>query len=106
MVPAKVGELLERFGVDAEEVVADELAHNRWLSPEVWRVRTRGGQQAVLKYTRSDRSHGSTPWDAHWTARDHDPRRWTYWCREALAYQHDLPVHTGGAASARRTAWE
>jgi hypothetical protein len=30
------------------------------------------------------------PGDAHWTARDHDARRWTYWCREPLAYQHDL----------------
>jgi hypothetical protein len=85
-----VGELLERVGVDARGVVAEELPHNRWLSPGVWRVRTRGGREGVLKYTRSDRSHGRTPSDAHWTAGDHDPRRWTYWCREPLAYQHDL----------------
>jgi len=90
-VLATLGELLERVGTDAAEVTADELPHNRWLSPEVWRVRTRAGQLAVLKYTCSDRSHGSTPWDAHWTVGDHDPRRWTYWCREPLAYQHDLP---------------
>jgi hypothetical protein len=89
-MPPTVGELLERIGVDATEVVAEELPHNRWLSPGVWRVRTRAGQLAVLKYTRSDRSHGRTPWEAHWTAGDHDPRRWTYWCREPLAYQHDL----------------
>lgn len=89
-VPATVGELLGRVGVDAAGVVADELPHNRWLSPGVWRLRTRGRRLAVLKYTSSDRSRGGTPWDAHWTARDHDPRRWTYWCREPLAYQHDL----------------
>jgi hypothetical protein len=89
-VPATVGELLERVGVDATKVVAEELPHNRWLSPGVWRVRSRAGQMAVLKYTRSDRSHGGTPWEAHWTARDGDTRRWTYWCREPLAYQHDL----------------
>ena len=89
-MPGTVGELLKRVGVDAEEVVADDLPHNRWLSPGVWRVRTSTGQLAVLKYTRSDRSHGNTPWDAHWTARDQDPRRWTYWCREPLAYQNDL----------------
>ena len=71
-------------------VVAEELPHNRWLSPGVWRVRTGAGRLAVLKYTRSDRSPGATPMEAHWTARDHDPRRWTYWCREPLAYQHDL----------------
>jgi hypothetical protein len=28
--------------------------------------------------------------DAHWSTRDHEQRRWTYWCREPLAYQHDL----------------
>jgi len=85
-----VGELLARVGVDANEVVAEELPHNCWLSPGVWRIRTGGARERVLKYTRSDRSRGETPWDAHWTARDDEPRRWTYWCRESLAYQHDL----------------
>jgi hypothetical protein len=84
-VSATVGELLERVGVDAKDVVAEELPHNRWLSPGVWRVRTGAGEPAVLKYTRSDRDHGRTPWDAHFTAGDDDPRRWTYWCREPLA---------------------
>ena len=87
---ATVEEMLERVGVDANGVVAEELPHNRWLSPGVWRVRTGAGRLAVLKYTRSDRSPGVTPMEAHWTARDHAPRRWTYWCREPLAYQHDL----------------
>ena len=89
-MPATVGELLERVGVDPGEVIAEELVHNRWLSPGVWRIRTRSGQRGVLKYTTSDRSRGGTPWEAHWTARDDDPHRWTYWCREPLAYQHDL----------------
>ena len=89
-MPETVGELLARVGVDADEVVAEELPHNRWLSPGVWRIRIGGARERVLKYTRSDRSRGETPWDAHWTARDDDPRRWTYWCRESLAYQYDL----------------
>jgi hypothetical protein len=89
-VLATVGELLERVGVRADGVVAQELPHNRWLSPGVWQIRTSAGELAVLKYTTSERSRGDTPMEAHWTARDHDPRRWTYWCREALAYQHDL----------------
>jgi hypothetical protein len=89
-VPQTVGELLQRVGVVADEVVAEELPHNRWLSPGVWRVRTRGGREGVLKHARSDRSGGETPSDAHWTARDDDPQRWTYWCREPLAYQNDL----------------
>jgi hypothetical protein len=89
-MPTTVSELLQRAGVDSAGVVAEELPHNRWLSPGVWLIRTRGTPSAVLKYTRSDRSRGETPSDAHWTARDDDPRRWTYWRREALAYQHDL----------------
>jgi hypothetical protein len=92
-----VAELLERVGVDATDAVAEELPHNRWLSPGVWRIRTREGQLAVLKYTTSDRSPGGTPMDAHWTACDQDPRRWTYWCRESLAYQHDLAGQYGGS---------
>jgi hypothetical protein len=96
-MPETVGELAGRLGVDADEVAGEELAHNPWLSPGVWRVRTREGRQGVLKYTSSDRSRGDTPWEAHWTARDHDPRRWTYWCRESLAYQHDLAVAYAGS---------
>ncbi len=56
----------------------------------MWRVRSTKGRLAVLKYMRSDRSAGETPWDAHWTAQDQDPRRWNYWAREPLAYQHHL----------------
>jgi hypothetical protein len=92
-----IGELLARVGVDATDVAAEELPHNRWLSPGVWQIRTRKGEPAVLKYARSDRSAGATPMDAHWTAHDQDPRRWTYWCRESLAYQHDLAgAYDGG----------
>lgn len=83
-------ELLERLGVDPGGVAVDELPHNRWLSSGVWRVRTGAGHLAVLKYTRSDRSRGEAPWEAHWTAGDHDSSRWTYWSREALAYQSHL----------------
>ena len=74
-----VGELLERAGVAPGGFAAEELPHNRWLSPAVWRVRSSAGQLWVLKYTRSERSRGATPMEAHWTARDRDLRRWTYW---------------------------
>jgi Phosphotransferase enzyme family len=96
-MPGTVGELLARVGVDADDVVAEELPRNRWLSSGVWRVRIRGARDGVLKYTRSDRSRGDTPSDAHWTAREHGPRRWTYWCRESLAYQHDLAAAYAGS---------
>jgi hypothetical protein len=33
-------ELLRRIGVDPAGAVAEELPHNRWLSPGVWRIRT------------------------------------------------------------------
>ena len=85
-----VEELLGRLGVAAGRGGIEELPHNRWLSPGVWRVRTKDGDLAVLKFLRSDRSRGETPWDTHWTTQDHDPQRWNYWAREPLAYQHHL----------------
>jgi hypothetical protein len=96
MIPTP-GELLQRLGVDPAGATAAELPHNRWLSPGVWRIRTGSGQPAVLKYTQSARSHGETPWDAHWTAGDLDPQRWTYWSREPLAYQSGLPRAYAGS---------
>lgn len=92
-----VEELLKRLGVDPVGTEAEEPEHNPWLSPGVWRIRTSDGQRAVLKYARADRPRGETAWDAHWTARDLDPHRWTYWCREPLAYQSDLPGAYAGS---------
>jgi hypothetical protein len=96
---ATVEELLKRLGVDPAGADADgeELQHNRWLSPGVWRIRTGNGQRAVLKYAQVGRPRGETAWDAHWTANDLDPHRWTYWCREPLAYQSDLPAAYAGS---------
>ncbi|HEX9065536.1 MAG TPA: hypothetical protein VF843_10535 [Streptosporangiaceae bacterium] len=99
-MPAPVGELLERVGVAGEAAAGPGLPHNRWLSPGVWPVRTRAGQRAVLKYFSAERSRGESAWDAHWTAGDSDPRRWTYWCREPLAYRHDLPAAYAGSGVA------
>src|ERR1700722_7012752 len=96
MIPTPA-ELLRRLGVDPAGATAAELPHNRWLSPGVWRIRTGSGQLAVLKYTQSARSRGETPWDAHWTAGDLDPHRWTYWSREPLAYQSGLPGAYAGS---------
>src|ERR1700689_1014086 len=81
-----VAEMLGRFGVGAGRDEPEELPHNRWLSPGVWRVPTSAGRPAVLKYLRADRNPGETPWDGHWTAQDQDPHRWNYWAREPLAY--------------------
>jgi hypothetical protein len=96
MIPTP-GELLRRLGVDPAGASAEELPHNRWLSPGVWQIRTGSGQRAVLKYAQSGRSRGETPWDAHWTAGDLDPHRWTYWPREPLAYQSWLPGAYAGS---------
>jgi Phosphotransferase enzyme family len=85
-----VEEMLARLGIDAGRGEPEELPHNRRLTPGVWSVRTGDDQPAVLKYLRADREPGETHWDAHWTARDQDPRRWNYWAREPLAYQHHL----------------
>jgi hypothetical protein len=90
VVNATVEELLKRVGVGWDGVTAQELPHNRWLSAGVWRVRTSSGRLAVLKRTTAERPGDATPVQAHWSAGNEDPRRWTYWCREPLAYQHDL----------------
>lgn len=89
--------LLAQVGAGAGSVITGTLLHNRWLSPGVWQVRTGSGQRAVLKYSRSDRERGQTPWDAHWTAGDRDPHRWTYWRREPLGYQARLPDAYAGS---------
>ncbi len=85
-----IDQLLRRVGVAAAAGVPGELPHNRRLTPGVWRVRLDDGRSAVLKYLRADRDRGETDWDAHWTVDDQDPRRWNYWAREPLAYQHHL----------------
>lgn len=90
-------ELLERVGVEPDGYDAKELTHNRWLSPGVWQVRASTGELAVLKYTTSERSRGGSPMDAHWTARDLEPGRWTYWCREPLAYLNELSAAYDGS---------
>jgi hypothetical protein len=106
-VQTTVGELLRRAGVDAAGtsqpgarqpgVTAEELPHNRWLSAGVWRVRLGTGQLAVLKHASSERPRDATPAEAHWSAGNEDPRRWTYWCREPLAYEHDLASAYAGS---------
>jgi hypothetical protein len=85
-----VQELLARLGLRADDGEHRELPHNRRLTPGVWRVRLDDGRSAVLKYLPADRDPGATPWDAHWTANDHDPRRWNYWAREPLAYREGV----------------
>ena len=85
-----IEELLDRLGVAAGGVLAEELPHNRRLTPGVWRVGLDNGRSAVLKYLPADRDPGVSVWDAHWTASDQDPRRWNYWAREPLAYEHQL----------------
>lgn len=83
-------ELLTRLDIDPDGVEAEELPHNRWLTPGVWRIRDGHGLDAVLKHVTADRDRGQTAWDGHWTAGDHHERRWTYWKREALAYSEGL----------------
>ncbi len=75
--PTSPEELLARLGVDAAGAEFTELAHNRWLTPGVWRVRNDAGLDAVLKYNTAGRNRGKTSWDSHWTGGDQTPPRWT-----------------------------
>jgi hypothetical protein len=79
-------ELIRRVGVDPSGWRIEDLAHNRWLTPGIWRLE-RGHERAVVKWLSADRASGSTPYEQHWTARSHEPTRWNYWAREALVFQ-------------------
>ena len=81
--------LLRRLGIDPPALAIDDVAHNRWLTPGIWRIAI-GEQRMVLKCLAADRDRGQTPVEAHWTAGADDERRWTYWGREGLAYRHRL----------------
>jgi hypothetical protein len=82
--------LLARLDIDPDGVDVEELPHNRWLTPGVWRIRDAHGLDAVLKLATSQRPRGETPWDSHWTAGDLRESSWTYWKREALAYSEGV----------------
>jgi hypothetical protein len=117
-MPPDPARLLARLGIDDRGLRVEELPHNRWLTPGVWRVGNGNGLDAVLKYMTADRHRGQTEWDAHWTAEDGRPSRWTYWAREVRAYREGLiasyqgisaPEHLGSHLDEREalllTAW-
>ncbi len=81
--------LLRRVGLSNAGWVIREPAHNRWLSPGIWELE-RDGERVVVKWLSAHRDGGSTPYESHWTAGSHEPTRWNYWLREALAYRHDV----------------
>jgi len=68
---------------------AEDLTHNRGLTPGIWAVASRG-RRTVLKMLAADREAPSSAWDAHWTKGADGRRRWNYWAREGLAYRHRL----------------
>ena len=80
---------LSRLGLIPAEVTVEDLVHNRWLTPGIWRV-SASGRPMVLKCLSPDRPLPETPWDAHWTTGAHEHRRWNYWAREGLAYRDRL----------------
>jgi len=84
-----VGDLLQRVGLDPSEARISDVAHNRWLTSGIWHVTTPSGP-VVLKHLSAAADAGDTPMTAHWTARSASMTHWSYWAREALAYQHRL----------------
>ena len=80
---------LARLGVDPSTASVEELAHNRRLTPGIWRVMIER-RSMILKCLSSDRTDPTSAAEAHWTTGLEDPRRWNYWAREALAYRHHV----------------
>ena len=62
------------------DATVEHVAHNRRLTPGIWRVMT-GGRSMVLKCLSPDRPLRSHPADAHWTSGAEERRRWNYWAR-------------------------
>lgn len=91
--------VLELVQPGLSAVSNEALAHNRLLTPGIWAI-TSDGRRMVLKYLTPDREPSSSTWEAHWTKGATEPRRWNYWAREGLAYQHRLvdAYQAGGIA--------
>jgi hypothetical protein len=81
--------LLRRVGLDGDGWAATDVAHNRWLTPGIWQLE-RNGERVIVKWLSANRDGGSTEYENHWTANSHEPTRWNYWAREALAYRDGL----------------
>jgi hypothetical protein len=80
---------LELVGLDPAAFSMEDLAHNRWLTPGIWKVSS-ADRRMVLKCLSPSRESPGSAWDAHWTRHADSPRRWNYWAREGLAYRHRL----------------
>ena len=96
--------LLRRVGFEKVDWTFDDLAHNRWLTPGIWRLRRsteHGDEQLVLKWLSASRPVGNTAWEAHWSSLSDQPTRWNYWAREALAYQSGVPASVFGGDAVR-----
>jgi hypothetical protein len=63
--------LARRVG-DVDGWDAEPLAHNRWLTAAIWRVRA-GGSSFVVKRLREHPPPAPGPYEAHGTARSSPP---------------------------------
>jgi Phosphotransferase enzyme family len=93
-------ELIHRVGIDPSGWHVEDLAHNHWLTPGVWRLE-RDDERVVVKWLSAERAPGLTPYEEHWTARSGVPERWNYWAREALVFQSGFATDfcTGGLSA-------
>ena len=78
-----------RLGLDADEWLVSEPAHNKGLTAGIWEL-TCGDERIVIKRLARHRPTGDTAYGQHWSHRAEEPARWNYWAREALAYQSGL----------------
>ena len=72
--------------VDAQ---AESLAHNQYLTADVWRV-TAGTDRAIVKRLRRPTGGQGSAWDQHWTAGSSTESHWNFWEREVRSYESGL----------------
>ena len=68
---------------------AESLAHNQYLTAEVWRVNA-GTERAIVKRLRRPTDRAGSAWDRHWTAGSSTESHWNFWEREVRSYESGL----------------
>lgn len=83
---------LRQLGFEPDNATVEPLVHNPWLTAGIARVVDGGDgdRSVIVKRLARSRPTGASAWDRHWAAGADDERHWSYWAREAKAFESGL----------------